>query len=233
MTTVQTASEAQKLIISTMQKMLKDLENRSRCCNLRISGIPETIKGPKLANYLTSTLMPSLDLQQWDARKIERAHLLGPETRSATNSPHPVIAKYAHYQDKELILKMHSSKREISVNGIKILIFQDFSTLIAQKRRYFNPLQVDGSFKFFDSPRQGKNFHQLLNFWRFLHTPNLNTSSRLCFHPAFGAPNDPLVSTEMALVASLCCLIIHFNMFPSCRTTSHTHPKMFSYVYSI
>lgn len=75
-----------------LSNKVDDLENRSRRCNLRIVGIPDTIKGPELFKFLQTT-MPSLLLIQEACSDMvmERAHRLGPQRPDSKARPRVVI----------------------------------------------------------------------------------------------------------------------------------------------
>ncbi|OCT56386.1 hypothetical protein XELAEV_18000164mg [Xenopus laevis] len=139
--TAQIHISLQTQLIQELQEKVDDLENRSRRNNLRFLGIPESVQAADLAAYILTKLCPALQLPRALADTgIERAHRLGGERPQNRNSTRPVIARFLNYIDKELVLQAYRKIRDLQVQGQKILIFQDFSAAVSQKRREFTPI---------------------------------------------------------------------------------------------
>lgn len=138
--------------IRLLQEKIDDLENRSRRCNLRFIGIPETIKGEDLSAFITNDLTAALGLSfPQDPPLIERAHRLGGTVFKDGGRPRPTIAKFFHYSTKEKILQSYRNQRTLLVRSHKILVFQDFSAAVTAKRKLFTPTckyLVDHGIKF-------------------------------------------------------------------------------------
>lgn len=136
----QTINQQQSEIASLRDK-LDDLENRGRRNNLRFIGIPEAIKGDQLNAFLTKDLIQALDLPlPSDPLIIERVHRIGPSRDRAGDRPRQVIAKFQNWSTKEMILRTYRRRDNTTVGGSRILIFQDFSALVTQKRKAFTPI---------------------------------------------------------------------------------------------
>lgn len=87
-----------------LNNKIDDLENRSRRCNLRIIGIPETVKGHDLFKFLQTSLPGILQIQEaCSDMVIERAHRLGPARQTPENRPCVVIFKTLSFLHKEAI----------------------------------------------------------------------------------------------------------------------------------
>lgn len=74
-----------------MLDKLDDLENRSRRSNLRIIGIPETVKQDELIHICEEVLPTALGLR--NKMTVERAHRIGALQKDRKGF-RPVIAKY-------------------------------------------------------------------------------------------------------------------------------------------
>lgn len=135
-----TTTQAHQTLFATLQEKIEDLENRHRRSNLRFIGIPETIKPAQLLEYVTTMIPSALGLPPNDERAIERVHRMGPERSATLTRNRPVIAKYFHFQDKEAILRAYRRVKELKIESNKILIFQDYSAALSQKRREFSPI---------------------------------------------------------------------------------------------
>lgn len=127
-----------------LREKLEDLENRHRRNNLRFVGIPETVRNDQLVAYLTTDIPKALQLDLTDESvQIERAHRLGPPRNNQDNRndrPRPVIAKYLNWAVKEKMLRAFRQNRDLRIEGTKILICQDFSAMVTQKRKAFTPI---------------------------------------------------------------------------------------------
>lgn len=124
-----------------LHNKVDDLENRSRRCNLRILGIPETVKGQDLFHFLQNTLPDLLQVKEACANMIvERAHRLGPARADTDNRPRVVIFKSLSYVHKEAIWAASRKQRDIRWNDSRLLIFQDYSAEVTRARKEFAPL---------------------------------------------------------------------------------------------
>lgn len=63
---------------STKRKII-DLENRSRCCNIKITGLPENVEKGNPTQFVTELLPQLLRANNFSSGlKIDRAHRIGP-----------------------------------------------------------------------------------------------------------------------------------------------------------
>lgn len=146
--------------------ILDDLENRSRRCNLRLVGIPETIKGPELFKFLQTTLPSLLHIQEaCSDMVIERAHRLGPTRPEPEARPRVVIFKVLSFLHKEAIWQASRKQKDIRWNNNRIFVFQDYSAEVTRARKEFSALCsarlriFDGSsFKEFSSLADAEGF---------------------------------------------------------------------------
>lgn len=118
-----------------------DLENRSRRCNLRVIGIPETVKGPDLFSFLQVTLPELLHVEDICANiVVERAHRLGPARPATDSRPRVVIFKTLNYVHKEAIWMASRKNKGLRWNDSRLLIFQDYSAEVTRARKEFSVL---------------------------------------------------------------------------------------------
>uniref|UniRef100_A0A8C5QMZ0 Uncharacterized protein n=1 Tax=Leptobrachium leishanense TaxID=445787 RepID=A0A8C5QMZ0_9ANUR len=93
---LQAQLEKQDLIIQGLTEKLDDLENRSRRNNLRVIGLPESVKGQALSEWAADWL-PS-QLGYGDSSRpvaVERVHRVGPDLNPRAGRPRPVIMRAA------------------------------------------------------------------------------------------------------------------------------------------
>ncbi|KAK7907386.1 hypothetical protein WMY93_015998 [Mugilogobius chulae] len=131
--------------MSTEHKRLKetilDIQTRSMRDNLIFTGIPE--KAPEdsessLKNFMSTQLKLSPDTIQ--GITFHRVHRFG---KRADNKPRPLIAKFEHFKDKELV---KSKGRELK--GTTFGINEQFPQEINERRKVTSPLvgeAVDGT----------------------------------------------------------------------------------------
>lgn len=130
----QATEQAQEKTNQYILQKLDDLENRSRRSNLRFVGVPESLQSSAIAEFCARRVPEALGLP--GPFTVERAHRMGtfaPDRKS----PRPIIAKYLNYNDKTVILQKFRQNRSLEVDGIKILIFADYSMEVSKKRKAF------------------------------------------------------------------------------------------------
>lgn len=124
-----------------MCNKVDDLENRSRRCNLRIIGLPETVKGPDLFTFLQETLPDLLQIQEaCSGLVVERAHRLGPVRSPSEGRPRVVIFKSLSFVHKEAIWQASRQQKDLRWNGARLHIFQDYSAEVTRARKEFTPI---------------------------------------------------------------------------------------------
>lgn len=90
------------------------LEGFSRRDNVRFFNIDETDM-ENCKQKVLGVLRENVDDKDWNDRDIIRAHRLG--RSNGANSSRPLIAKFAHWEDKMLILNSRDALRD---SGIKV-----------------------------------------------------------------------------------------------------------------
>lgn len=125
----------QKLHILT--EKADDMENRSRRDNIRIIGLKEGAEGEQPVAFFQRWLPKILNLEtKRGIIKIDRAHRgLGP---ARGDCPRPVIIKLHNSGEKQRITATLRERRQLTHEGQKLYIQQDFSAAVKEKRRSFN-----------------------------------------------------------------------------------------------
>uniref|UniRef100_A0A8C5Q8A4 Uncharacterized protein n=1 Tax=Leptobrachium leishanense TaxID=445787 RepID=A0A8C5Q8A4_9ANUR len=133
--------DAQQSIIQTLTEKLDDLENRSRRNNLRIIGLPETVKGRALQEWAFNWLPTHLGFDALDLPlAVERVHRVGPDLNPQSGRPRVVIMRLLNFVDKSKLLQAFHRANVLDYNGAPLRLFQDFSASVSLKRRAFSPL---------------------------------------------------------------------------------------------
>ncbi|XP_069821038.1 zinc finger protein 850-like [Dendropsophus ebraccatus] len=161
---------------------VEDLENRSRRNNLRIVGVTEAVPQKDLRQLCESDLPELLHIPR--LCKVERAHRIGPDLRSAEDMdrnqtptnlrPRQVIVRYLDYTDKTAILRAFKQQNQpILYKGHKLLIFADYSAEVScsilHKKQMKFALMYPATLKVFhpDGITMTMNFE----IFRLLRTP--------------------------------------------------------------
>lgn len=120
---------------STKRKLI-DLENRSRRCNIKVTGLPEKVEKGNPTQFVAELLPQLLGTNNFSSGlKVDRAHRIGP---SSAGRPRTMIAKIHHPPEKEKILKLARLQAPLTFNGARISVYPDFSPEVTEQRRAFD-----------------------------------------------------------------------------------------------
>ncbi|XP_053567115.1 meprin A subunit alpha [Bombina bombina] len=95
------------------QTKLQDLEDRSRCNNLKMIGLPEKQEFADLLYFAAIILPKALGAQQqFLPIKIERAHRMGSQrvNSAGLSQNRPITIKFLNYQDKMNLLRLYETQ---------------------------------------------------------------------------------------------------------------------------
>ncbi|KAF7648192.1 hypothetical protein LDENG_00160570 [Lucifuga dentata] len=113
----------------------EDLQNRSRCNNLRIYRVPEGSEGKDVKVFVKELIqsvlqpIPEVNLQ------IERAHRsLTAKPRNPTATPRSLIVRFVDYSVKEAILRQAWSQKQILYKAEPIYFDHNYSPELQKKR---------------------------------------------------------------------------------------------------
>ncbi|KAJ1138418.1 hypothetical protein NDU88_004804 [Pleurodeles waltl] len=149
-TTSQIQSELEDL-----QLKLDEVENRSRCSNLRFVGVPEGIEAASLVANIVSELIYKVVLPDKDKMggdlTIMRAHRV-PFTHPVNSKyPHTILVNFGDFRIKEQILSQARKEREFkSDDQFTFHIFPDM--LVAAAHRCHEFVGLIDSFKRLGAP---------------------------------------------------------------------------------
>lgn len=126
--------------VRNIQYKLEDQENRSRRKNLRVRGLPETVKDAELEDVLWEVFIKALKREASMPLLFERFHRTQKMKKVAGDLPRDVIARFHHYDMKEQVSQ--STRNSISMDYManKLLIFTDLSPETLARRRALKPL---------------------------------------------------------------------------------------------
>lgn len=135
-----TRIDSYTLQMRDMQRHLEDLDNRGWRHNLRIRGLPETIRGDRMPPAVVSLFSSLLNRPLQTPVTMERIHqALRPKGRE-TDPPRDTICCIVDYKIKEEILRQARGRTQILHEGHNIQLYQDLSRIALQHRRDLKPL---------------------------------------------------------------------------------------------
>lgn len=104
-------------------------------------GIPESIGPDSLINSLVVDLPTTLNLHlSPNPLIVERAHRLRVQRDQRGGRPRPAIARFHNWSIKERILRVYRQQPELHIGDHNILLFQNYSTQVALKKKTFSPV---------------------------------------------------------------------------------------------
>ena len=124
-----------------LREMIDSLENRSRRCNLRFVGFPETCcEEAETLVFIQNTIPQLLDLRFPNGLEIDRCHrIFNGRKPSDTQPPRPrvIIARFLRFQDREKIATAARNAGKLMWNGHHIMVFPDYSKDVMERRAKF------------------------------------------------------------------------------------------------
>lgn len=139
-TTLECTTSKLAKVNEQLQLKVDDLENRSRRCNIRVTGIPEGAEGNRPTSFLESFLGEVLG-PFTRPPTVDRAHRLAIQRRQ-DGAPRPFIACIHHFQMKQRIMQLAREKGRLSYKGAEIHIYADYSAEVSRRRAAFTPVKA-------------------------------------------------------------------------------------------
>lgn len=141
-TTLDSDSKQLNTLVKTLQDKTEDLEARSRRCNLRLTGLPETTHTGIMELFVEKLLITLLGEGVFSPMfVVERAHRsLGPRPPEGA-PPRPIIAKLLNYRDRDAALRLAREKHPLRYEGSTISLYPDFTIRVQEARKQFAPLK--------------------------------------------------------------------------------------------
>ncbi|KAL6474804.1 hypothetical protein MHYP_G00158440 [Metynnis hypsauchen] len=118
----------------------EDLEARSRCQNIRITGVPEGDSQFTLSNSNVSELLKeALSLEK--SPLVDRAHRsLAPHPKP-DGPPRPIIVRLHYFEDCVRILREARNRPRITFSDMNLSIYPDLTSKVAKARAAFNAIR--------------------------------------------------------------------------------------------
>lgn len=137
---LQQASATRDALHRSLITQMDDQENRNRRNNVRLRGVPESIRPQDLTISLTRFFNSILGRGPEEKIELDRAHrALRPQSTDPSR-PRDVICRIHLYSLKEEIMRKARTSGELTINGSKIDLFPDLSRRTLRLRASLRPL---------------------------------------------------------------------------------------------
>ncbi|CAH2284102.1 Hypothetical predicted protein [Pelobates cultripes] len=142
--TTDTALTRQGDLLLQLRRLVEDLDNRGRRCNIRVRGLPETEGEEDIEETLTALfrlIVPGdaqLDIRGLNIPEC-RSHLLR-VLRRKREGPRDIICCIHSFSTKDAIMKAARSRPTWDFRGAQISLFNDLSSVTLEARRALRPI---------------------------------------------------------------------------------------------
>lgn len=126
--------------VSMLAMQLVDLENRNRRDNIRVRGVPETVKSADLLPMVTSIFNVYLKRDPGEYIEIDRLHRAPGRRQGNGERPRDIIVKMHYSATKEDIMRQARERGPQMIEGAEVLLLQDLSKKTLEMRRIVKPL---------------------------------------------------------------------------------------------
>uniref|UniRef100_A0A8C5BKH9 Uncharacterized protein n=1 Tax=Gadus morhua TaxID=8049 RepID=A0A8C5BKH9_GADMO len=121
------------------REYMDDMENRSRRCNLRLTGLPEGLEGNSPTKFVGTLLLNTLGPVNFPSGiELQRAHRALAARPKPGQPPRVITMQFLRYQDKERALAPARQLGTLSHENNIIRLYPDYSFDLQQKRRRFD-----------------------------------------------------------------------------------------------
>uniref|UniRef100_A0A8C5M7U5 Uncharacterized protein n=1 Tax=Leptobrachium leishanense TaxID=445787 RepID=A0A8C5M7U5_9ANUR len=134
---------------------IADLDNRSRRHNVKIRGVPESVKTQQLASYVTDFFLHLVPEQTPDSLLMDRIHRLPRPSAMPVDTAHDVILRLHYFRPRELIFQALRKPQALSPDYEHLQVFPDLEKRTLGFRRSLQRVTA--------TPRQ----HDILYRWGF------------------------------------------------------------------
>ena len=125
--------------VQDLRAKVDDMENRSRRCNLRLTGLPEGCEGSSPTKFIEKLLQDILGADSFpNGVELQRAHRSVAPRPKPGQPPRAVIMQFLRYQDKERALTVARQLGTLRHENNIIRLYPDYSFELQQKRRRFD-----------------------------------------------------------------------------------------------
>lgn len=133
------ANEGKEDDIEEIRAKMTDIEDRSRRNNLKIRGVPETVK-QDLREYVSQLFKAIMHVMTELEFTVDRIHRLPKPTYLSDNVPRDVILRMHFYHAKERLMTASRKGDQIPSPHNNLQFYADLSQYTLQKRRNFNTI---------------------------------------------------------------------------------------------
>ena len=126
--------------VTWLQLQQDDAENRSRRNNIRLRGLPESVKGPELRTTVVGILNGVLERPQMEKMEIDRVHRVKAPRRTVTELIPDVLIRIHLFSLKEDIMRQAWAKGQIEYEGSQLKLLPDLSRGTLKMRAAIKPL---------------------------------------------------------------------------------------------
>ena len=125
--------------IEDLKAKMDDMENRSRRCNIRLTGLPEGSEGSSPTKYVEKLLQNILGADNFpNGVELQHAHRTLALRPKPGQPPRAIIMQFLRYQDKERALTVVRQRGTLRHENNIIRLYPDYSFELQQKRRRFD-----------------------------------------------------------------------------------------------
>uniref|UniRef100_A0A4W5MEB3 L1 transposable element RRM domain-containing protein n=1 Tax=Hucho hucho TaxID=62062 RepID=A0A4W5MEB3_9TELE len=166
----------------SLQLQVEDLISCSKRQNTRVIGLPEDSETGSPTQFMAELFKEVLGDEAFpNVPEIDRAHCRLALKPRPGGQPRPIIVRFHRDKEKELVLRWAREHGDITFQGHKIKIYQDFSSTLAKKLDAFNDIKstlykkgirfggiyparlrvtFNGEVHFFKTPEEAESFYQ-------------------------------------------------------------------------
>lgn len=119
-----------------LKAKITDLEGRSRRCNVRLIGIPESVEGTRPTVFFSNLLMDILGQDVLTSPpELDRAHRALRPKPAEGGKPRAVIICFHKFQTKDMVIRAARKKRDdLKYDGKSVYLYDDYCPEVMDQR---------------------------------------------------------------------------------------------------
>ncbi|KAJ1126970.1 hypothetical protein NDU88_005376 [Pleurodeles waltl] len=122
-----------------LQYQIEDLENRSRCPNIQIKGVPAQAVTGTQENFVVRLFRHKAPALKEQHSMLDRTHRADRPARTPGQAQN-ILTCLHHYKQREVIMAAVPDTTSIEFEGHRIGLYQDLSMRTLQRCRLFRPV---------------------------------------------------------------------------------------------
>ena len=113
-----------------------DLEGRSRQCNVRLIGVPESVEGTRPTIFFSNPLVDILGKDVLTSPpELDRAHCVLRPKPAEGDKPRAVIICFHRFQTKDMVIRAARKKRDdLKYDGKSVYLYDDYCPEVMDQR---------------------------------------------------------------------------------------------------